>query len=185
MEAWGEDHRILVSDSVSLEKGNLRAICNQAEYLTDEQSLILRMDPIVWQQNQEMRGDQIDIWLDGTEFRGGIIQGNAKVVSMDSVYQDVLEGRTIQIKAVRDTIEKVIIEGQASSVYHIFDEDGVEQGTNTTTGDKIVLDFNSDRLQKVIVESHPGQCTGQFTPNQSSTEGEREVATTAEPSEGF
>lgn len=177
IEAWGEAQRILVSDSVLLEKGKLRAICSQAEYLTDKQTLILRMNPVVWQQDQEMRGDQIDIWLDGTEFRGGVIQGNAKVVSMDSVYQNILEGKTIRIEAVKDTIEKVIVEGQASSIYHIFDEDGNEQGTNTTTGDKIILDFENDRLQEVIVESHPGLCTGLFTPVEHSTENGKEIAT--------
>jgi lipopolysaccharide export system protein LptA len=174
MEAWGQEQRTLVSDSVSIEKGDLKALCNRAEYFSEKQILVLNGKPVVWKQDQEMCGDQIDIRLDETRFTGGIIQGSARVVSTDSVYQDVLEGKMIRIEAVRDTIEKVIVEGQASSVYHIFDEESNEQGTNTTTGDKIVLDFEGDRLKKVSVESRPGQCTGLFTPAESAPEDENE-----------
>ena len=94
---------------------------------------------------------------------------------MDSVYQDVLQGKTIQIEAVRDTIKQVVVDGQASSVYHLFDEEDKEQGTNTTTGDKIVLDFERDRLEKVIVESNPGQCTGLFEPVESPISDKKET----------
>jgi lipopolysaccharide export system protein LptA len=175
MEAWGGEQRVLVTDSVSIDKGDLRAVCERAEYFSEEKTLVLKDNPVIWKQNREMRGDQIDIRLEGTQFRGGTIQGNAQVVSTDSVYQDVLKGKTIQIEAVRDTIKQVIVDGQASSVYHLFDEEDKEQGTNTTTGDKIMLDFERDRLEKVIVESNPGRCTGLFTPIESSVSDKKET----------
>ncbi len=175
MEAWGEEQRVLVLDSVSIDKGDLRAVCERAEYFSKNKTLILKDSPVVWKQDQEMRGDQIDIQLDGTQFRGGIIQGSAQVVSTDSIYQDVLKGKIIRIEAVRDTIKQVVVEEQASSVYHIFDEEDNEQGTNTTTGDRIVLDFNEDRLERVIVESQPGQCTGLFTPVEELSEDKKEA----------
>jgi lipopolysaccharide export system protein LptA len=175
MEAWGGEQRVLVSDSVSIDKGDLRAVCESAEYFSEDKTLVLKDNPVVWKQDQEMRGDQIDIQLDGTQFRGGVIQGNAQVVSTDSIYQDVLKGKTIRIEAVRDTIKKVVVEEQASSVYHIFDEEKNEQGTNTTTGDRIVLDFNKDRLERVIVESNPGQCTGVFVPVEASPADKKET----------
>ena len=180
IEAWGEDQRVVVTDSVRIEKGDLNASCRQAEYRTEEDVLILQEMPVVWHRDQHMRGDRIDILLDELDFKGGLIQGNAEIISKDSTYEDVLKGRQITVEASRDTIRKVVIEGQASSVYHVFDEereDRQEQGINTVTGDRLILTFDRDRLDRVNVESTPAQSTGTYRPkkeNQRGTKTERE-----------
>ena len=174
IEAWGENQRVIVTDSVRIEKGDLIASCRQAEYRTEEDALILLEMPVVWHRDQQMRGDRIDIQLEELDFRGGLIEGNAEIISKDSTYEDVLKGRQITVEASRDTIRKVVIEGQASSVYHVFDEDQQErqeQGINTVTGDRLVLTFDGDRLDRVNVESNPAQSTGTFIPKKGHPKG--------------
>ncbi len=181
IEAWGEDQRVVVTDSVRIEKGDLNASCRLAEYRTEEDVLILQEMPFVWHRDQHMRGDRIDILLDELDFKGSVIQGNAEIISKDSTYEDILKGRQITIEASRDTIRKVVIEGQASSVYHVFDEEQEErqeQGINTVTGDRLILTFDGDRLDRVNVESTPAQSTGTYRPkreNQKGTATEREL----------
>lgn len=169
IEAWGDDQRVVVSDSVRIEKDELRAICQKAEYHAEGDSLILEDLPVVWHRDHEMRGERIDILLDGVNFQGGIIQGRAEVISSDSLYKDVLKGGEIVVEVRRDTIRKVIIDGQASSLYHVFEEGPkgrTEQGVNTVTGDRIELFFDGDRLDRVVVKSSPARCSGIFKPNE-------------------
>ena len=164
MEAWGQEQRVVVTDSVRIEKGDLKGSCQKAEYRSRENVLVLEKMPVVWQRGQRMQGDRIDIRLEGVRFQGGFIQGKAEIVSTDSTLEDVLKGQQILVEARDDTIRKVIVEGQASSLYHVVDEDDLDQGVNSVTGDRIILTFDGDRLDQVKVESSPGQCTGVYTP---------------------
>ena len=169
IESWGGEQRVLVSDSVRLEKDDWKAVCQSAEYHSEKDLLFLEKRPIVWYRDQEMRGDTIDIRLKEVQFREGIIRGNAQIVSRDSTFEDVLKGQQITIEVYytsEDTIQTVIVEGQASSLYHIFNEEEREQGVNSVTGDRIVLTFIGDHLERVKVESDPGQSTGIFTPKE-------------------
>lgn len=169
IESWGGEQRVLVSDSVRIEKDDWRAVCQSAEYHSEEDLLFLEETPVVWYRDQEMRGDSIDIRLKEVEFQEGVIRGNAQIVSGDSTFEDVLKGQEITIEAYytsEDTIQKVIVRGQASSLYHIFDEEEKEQGVNSVTGDRIVLTFIGDHLERVKVESDPGHSTGIFTPKE-------------------
>lgn len=169
IESWGGEQRVLVSDSVRIEKDDWKAVCQSAEYHSEEELLFLEQTPVVWYRDQEMRGDTIDIQLKGVQFREGVIRGKAQIVSRDSTFEDILKGQHITIEAYytnEDTIQKVIVKGQASSLYHIFDEEEKEQGINSVTGDRIVLTFIGDHLERVKVESDPGQSTGIFTPKE-------------------
>lgn len=169
IEAWGDDQRAVVTDSVRIEKGDLSAVCQRAEYRSKGDSLILEKLPVVWHRGHEMRGERIDILLDGIRFQGGIIQGRAEVVSTDSLARDVLKGREIHVEVRRDTIRRVVVDGQASSLYHVFEEDRkgrTEQGMNTVTGDRIELFFDGDRLDRVVVKSDPAKCSGTYKPDE-------------------
>ena len=173
IEAWGDEQRIVVTDSVQIDKGNLRAVCLKADYMAQADSLILDETPIVWHRDHEMRGDHIDILLDGVDFHGGIIRGNAEIISKDSTTEDLLEGAEIFVEVHRDTIRKVVVEGQARSVYHVFEEDDRErreQGTNTVTGDRLILMFKDEQLDRVLVESDPAQSTGTYIPERPRQE---------------
>ena len=162
VEVWGGEDRVVISDSVRISKGDFSATCQRAEYRSKEESLLLEETPFVLHRNQEMRGERIDVSLEGIEFKGGVIRGDAEIVSVDTAFKDILTGQTITIEARADTIRKVIVEGQATSVYHVHDEERDEEGVNTVSGDRIVLEFDGEDLERVLVESDPGQCTGVY-----------------------
>jgi hypothetical protein len=44
----------------------------------------------------------------------------------------------------------------------VYNEETGEEGVNSVTGDRLVMTFESDRLEHVLVESNPGQCTGVY-----------------------
>ncbi len=174
IEAWGEEQRVLVSDSVWINKGDLIATCQSADFQSDADLLVMTDQPVLWYREQEMKGGTIQVRFDHFRFQGGQIQGDATVVSIDSLFQDVLRGETITIVASDDTIRSVIVEEQASSVYHVYDEQDEYQGMNSVTGDRIVLMLRDERIEKITVESDPGLSTGTYTPNPSLEKAESE-----------
>jgi lipopolysaccharide export system protein LptA len=168
IEGWGREQRVLVSDSVSILRDDLKAVSQKAEYRANEERLCMVNSPIVWYQDQVMDGDTIDIQLYGIHFGGGTIRGRAKIISKDSTFEDVLKGRQIEVEVRDDTIRTVIVEGQAESLYHIVNKTDGTQGVNSVSGDRIVLTFTTGRLDRVQVESSPGQCAGAYTPEKEN-----------------
>jgi lipopolysaccharide export system protein LptA len=169
METWGKERRAVVTDSVSIEQKNMKASARLADYFSVQNLLILRHSPRVVQTNREITGDSMFIRLKDMRFEGGRVFGKAKIVSRDSTGQDELKGSQITIEARGDTLDRVIVEGQAQSFFHAQDENRREQGVNATTGDRIEMTFKGGRLQVVDVTSSPGLCTGEYQPDGEKT----------------
>lgn len=164
MEAWGQTQRFLATDSVMIEKKELKAICRKALYDSQAEKLYLRLSPVVWQNEQRMSGDSIDIQLNGVDFGGGVIRGRAEVLTVDSTREDRLKGQIIELIASQDTMRKIIVSAQASSLYHIKDQETGEEGINSVEGDRIEMTFEQGELERIKVTSLPGQSSGIYKP---------------------
>lgn len=62
-----------------------------------------------------------------------------------------------------EKVEKILVEGTATSVYHVIEE-GKEQGKVRVQGDKITLFVDNQILKRVLIESDPGSSTGRYWP---------------------
>ena len=166
MEAWQDSGLVSVCDSVEARTDDLRAACSQLRFLSDQDSIFLQGEPVVWQEDQRMDGDTITILLDEMTVKKGWIIGRARIVSTDTARADMMSGRAIIFTAETDSLKKVLVSGQATSVYYV-DED--EKGINTFSGDSISLTFHGKKLQRLIVESSPGKSSGRFIPRETET----------------
>ena len=164
METWGKDKRALITDSASIEQTDMKATGRIAEYWSGRNLLILRSSPKVIQFERQITGDSMAIRLKDMRFQGGQVFGKARIVSSDSMGQDELKGSRITIEARGDTLDRVTVEEQAESFMRLEDEGAAEQGVNTATGDRIVLEFDGGKLKCVDVTSRPGLSTGKYAP---------------------
>lgn len=164
METWGAERRTTVTDSVRIEQDGLGADAGAAEYRSAGELLILTRSPRVTQPGRVITGDSMAIRIQDARFAGGSVFGRAGIVSEDSAGRDVLKGGRIFISARGDTLERVVVEEQAESAFRVSDENGRPQGVNEASGDRIVIEFDGNRLLSVEVESRPASSTGVFTP---------------------
>ena len=167
MEAWSDSQKVVISDSVRIAQGALKAQCRRATYWGKTGRLLLEFSPIVWQESQEMQADTIDMAIAKGKLRSGMLKGHAQVTSTDTSDQGSMTGRTIHFGAEQDSLREVWITGQATNVYHVPEEEETP-GVNTFTGDRILLVFKGKELQRVKVLSDPGLSTGKFTPEKTS-----------------
>jgi len=169
LEAWGGDERFIATDNVLIIKNNMKAICQKANYSADTELLKLEGFPIVWQNNQEMKGNTILIQLEGVNFSGGEILGKGEIITIDSTREDILRGQHIEIIASNDTVRQLIVSDQASSIYHVKDQESGEEGINSVSGDQILIFFIQGELERVKVTSQPGQSNGIYKPDLNTT----------------
>lgn len=162
MQAWSDSGLVTVHDSVRVFKDEMRAECSLLRYTSEQDSIVLSGNPIVWQEQQRLSGDTIRIVLDDMNVRKGYLAGHARIVSIDTARSDMMTGNSIRFSAETDSVRLVHVIGQATSVYYV---DEGETGTNTFSGDEIFMTFHGKKLYRLVVNSDPGKSTGRFQPD--------------------
>ncbi|MBN1895419.1 hypothetical protein JW906_13040 [bacterium] len=163
MEGWGESQKVLVTDSVRVRKGEVRAEAGLLEYTADDRRLLLKIRPVIHEKKQILRGDTVEFFLVNDEFDRGSLRGNASMSQKDSLTEDILKGNLIFLTTEPDSMRRVVVQGRAESVYHSEEEEG-GKGKNQLSGDRLTLLFRAGEIQWIQVESNPGLCAGTFTP---------------------
>jgi lipopolysaccharide export system protein LptA len=168
IELFEGGKRAKVSRQVKITRSNTRAECGEAEYFRDTERLELRLDPVAWQENDKLTGKRIDLFLDGQKLIRAHVVDSAEVTSTIDTLKvgkrlNTLSGQQITMLLRDEKVEKVVVEGTATSVYHVIEE-GKEQGKVRVQGDKITLFVDNQVLKRVIIESDPGSSTGRFWP---------------------
>jgi lipopolysaccharide export system protein LptA len=143
----------LATDSVRIRKGELYAVCDSAVYNIDEEKINLKINPIAWQAESEMQGQQIDLLLDSLVLKEIMITGDAQIKSpSDSVKGkfDYLRGKSIEVILKERKPHKITARQNASSIY-LLKEDEVEQGTNTASSDSIIIYFQAGEIDSIAI----------------------------------
>jgi lipopolysaccharide export system protein LptA len=169
MELFKGSERALISDSVKIHHKSGRAKCDQAEYFQKDKKVILRGNPIVWQKQDKLAGQEIELVFDRNKLQSVKVMKQAWVTSpadtnnLNNNRINKLTGDEITILLENDAIKQVLVKGQATSYYHIYEKNEYK-GMNKIIGDNITMLLTKGEIQKIIVESNPGASSGIFYP---------------------
>jgi len=168
MELYQGGERAVVIDSVVITHRNGTSNCNRAEYYKSEDRLLLREEPIVWQKQDKMSGQEIEMFFADRKLRQVIIKKDALVTSppdttLETTEMNKLIGDQITLYLVENELNKVLVEGKATCYYHIF-EKGEYKGENKIIGDKIAMYIVNREINRITIESNPEISFGTYFP---------------------
>lgn len=168
MEVFEGGKRAKVKNNVKITRDKTRAECGEAEYFSDDERLELRIKPVAWQAQDEIRGKLISLFFIEEKLIRAHVNEQANVVSkVDTLANDdrvnTLSGGEITMFFENDRVKRMLVERTATSFYHVIEE-GKDKGRNRAQGDRITLHFDENKIERVIVESKPGVSTGKFVP---------------------
>ncbi len=165
--------RAKVTGKVEITKQKTRAHCEEAEYFRKEGRLDLRVDPVAWQERDELRGELIELFITNQKLKQVKVTGKATMTSpVDTATVDTasnsqrlnsLSGGKMSLQFKDEQVERVLVEEAATSVYHVI-EKGVDQGMNRVQGDRITLFLSNKELKRILIASDPGKSNGKFVP---------------------
>ena len=163
MESYRDSLRRLVAiDSVRLWRKSLAATARLGFFLTELDSIILRGEPIVWYEENQISGDSIFLKLEKRKLRTVYVRGDAFAISVsDSLFPsrfDQMSGEEITMSVAGDKIQRIDVERTASSLYFLY-EDVIDSagrrkepnGLNKTTGDRVIVEFVDGKSDKIRV----------------------------------
>lgn len=169
METFAGGDHFRASGQVKITQPGIEATCQRADFLKAEERTVLVGSPRAWRRNQEISCDTLKIYSQDARLVRAQAVGNAVSTSeADTLnpgrWVNRLSGEliTFYFDASED-LERVVVESQATSLYHIVD-DNLYRGANEVTGDRIQLLFSDGAVETVQVESDPGSSTGTFKP---------------------
>jgi len=169
MEMFDDGRRYQLAGRVHIRRDSIDAYCGRLTYLRASQKLQLIEQPWAERGRDVMRGQEMEILLHKERVVGlHLLKQTAVLSRVDSTQSrseqfDLLTGERMEIAFQDDEISHVVVRGQATSYYHVY-EDTTAKGMNKALGDEIRLYFTDGVLERVKVISSPGSSSGVFYP---------------------
>ncbi len=174
MEVLNGGDKAIVTDSVHIIHKDGNTTCQQAEFYKEEEYALLKTDPVMHQQFDEISGEEVEMRFQDKELKQVIISINALVTSpVDTLapngLMNRLNGDKITIELDQRKLKKVLVEGKATSHHYVVEKDeskGLEEykGLNKVIADKITMYLKNSKPEKIIFESNPGTSDGIYYP---------------------
>jgi lipopolysaccharide export system protein LptA len=170
VETYDRGQRTIVTGGVEITKPGIKAQCGRAEHIVSEEKIILSEKPIVWQTNQQISGDTLLLFMKDSQLVRAEVVGNALATSdADTLnkgrWVNKLTGQNMNFYFADEKVEKVVVENQATSIYHVI-EDNQYKGFNEVSGERIELFLSDGEVNRVLVDGNPEVSRGKYSPPQ-------------------
>jgi hypothetical protein len=177
MELHLDTGEAIVYNDVTITRESMIASCGRARYVDAEDVIFLEEEPVVRENESQLRGRQMTITLEGDQITEIRVQGNADgryLSAADSVGQHsgehLLTAQEIVFFLEDERIERIRAQGNATSVYIPHQESAAGYGTNHTSGDRLEIFLRQERVVRAVVE---GGAQGRYV----TVEGDRSDTT--------
>ncbi|NQS97306.1 MAG: hypothetical protein HQ591_02520 [candidate division Zixibacteria bacterium] len=151
---FNPESRAQASDSVEILKDEVTGNCEILQYFTEEDYALMEVEPVVFRELDEIKGDSIYLYFVEEKIEHIEIFGHASVFSPPEGGQEgdfnKMFGNRIFIYLLEGQIEKIDVAGNARSLYYLYEKEEFK-GVNQATGDKIYLRFAQGKIETINV----------------------------------
>ena len=195
MEYYTEQKRGIAKKDVLVTKGTMKAECDSAILLNNENKIILEGNPEAQKERDRLSGEKMEIYLVDEKVERIEIFGSAKAshiemedsISQPTSYESLAEGegkeshlsgKEMVFWLEEEELNEVKASGNAGSIYYPSQKgrsgtaEGVSGDKNEASGDTINLFLSGDRIQRVLIK---GGALGTYSfPSEGSASGGKE-----------
>jgi lipopolysaccharide export system protein LptA len=142
--------------SVKIFKSDLQAVCDSLYYSDVDSIFRLFEQPISWSDTTQFLGDTMTIKLTNDNVSDLVALNNAFISSVDfDKYYNQIKGRYIHSYLDSNVLQRMLIKGNAESLYMIKDGDDKYIGPNYTACSHMMFYFDNDELDNVKYYTEP------------------------------
>lgn len=150
---------------VRVYRSNLQAVCDSLFYSTRDSILDINGQPIIWSDNQQVRGNHMRMYMKNNAADYLHVERNASVVSQeqaDTSFYNQSSGDDLKAYFLNNKVHRVTIEGNARSIYIPHNEDDEMIGlVSLEQGDIEMYMDSAGQMEKIKVAPQP---KGKFFP---------------------
>jgi lipopolysaccharide export system protein LptA len=146
-----EAKKLIARRNVRFFKSDMQGKCDTLTYLMADSTIRMRDNPILWAEDSQLTGTDIDILLKNQSIDYVLQRGNAFVISQDSIEGfNQIKGMDITSRFLNGNIHRVNVDGEkAETIYWIRDDDGGLIGIDVSNSETMVIEMKDNSIDKI------------------------------------
>ena len=151
--------------NVRIFRDDFQAIADSIHWSAQDSTIFMRGRPVLWHENQQILGHEIDILLNDSTIERVYIRGSAFAIEDRGVTDQFnqLSGRNMTVYFRDGEMRRVFVEGNAESIYYLTEDDGFVIGLNRTQSSEMAIDIENQEIEQ-IWWGGAGTASGRTTP---------------------
>jgi lipopolysaccharide export system protein LptA len=143
--------QIFAYPNVRFYRVDLQGICDTMHYVSADSILYLKKDPVIWNEDNQLMGDAIDVYLNDSTIEKAVVKNYAFGIQKRPVENQFnqLKGKNLTAHFVNGEIRHVLVEGSAESLYYLLEKDSTVIGLNRTESPYLSMDLFDEKLEKL------------------------------------
>lgn len=131
---------------------DLQGVADSLVFSTKDSCLTMYKDPILWNQNQQLVGEKICIYMnDSTIDWAHIINQALSVEQLDSLLYNQVTGKEMKSYFRNRQMYKTEVIGSVRVVYYPMDSDSTLIGMNVSETSKLDIYLQNQKLEKMVM----------------------------------
>ena len=146
-----EAKKLIARRHVRFFKSDLQGKCDTLTYLMEDSIIRMRVAPILWAEDSQMTGTDIDIKIKESTVEWVLQKGNAFIISQDTIEGfNQIKGKDITSLFKDGDIHHVNVDGdQAETIYWIRDDDGGLIGIDVSKSETMVIEMEQQNVSVI------------------------------------
>lgn len=143
-----EAEKLIARRNVRFFKSDMQGKCDTLTYLKADSIIQMRMAPVLWAEDSQLTGIDIDIKLKDQNVDWVLQKGNAFIISKDSIEgYNQIKGNDITSRFRNGNIHRVNVDGdKAETIYWIRDDDGGLIGIDVSNSATMVIEMEKQSV---------------------------------------
>ncbi|HAR39152.1 MAG TPA: hypothetical protein DCS09_11600 [Porphyromonadaceae bacterium] len=155
------DTLVMITDSVHRDikayyevrffRADLQGVCDSLHYSSRDSMVYMIGDPVVWNENNQILGNQINVYLNDSTIEKAIVKDYALAIQdrLDQERYNQLSGRDMTAFFRNGDIYHVLVEGNAESLYYLTEKDSTIIGLNKTESAYLSMDIENEQIKRL------------------------------------
>ena len=143
-----EVEKLIARRNVRFYKSDMQGKCDTLTYLKADSTIRMRVNPILWAEDSQMSGTDIDIKLNDQSIEWVMQRGNGFIISKDTIEGfNQIKGTDITSLFRDGNIYRVNIDGtKAETIYWIRDDEGGLIGIDISDSETMVIEMKDNGI---------------------------------------
>lgn len=141
---------------------DIQGVCDSMQFNSRDSILYMYNDPILWNEQYQLYGDTILIYMaDSTIDHAHVQQFAFAIQQVDTGYYNQLKGNDLKAYFNGQAVRQIDVSGNAESIFYPIEKDGSMVGLNATKSGYLTIWLKDNKLDKLKIWPSP---QGTMTP---------------------
>jgi len=142
--------------NVKIYNKDYQSISDSLAYFPDDSTYILYNNPVLWSDSTQITGDTISILSKSGSIDQIYARNNGFITNLiaENLYNQI-KGIKVTSYFKNDSLNKMDVDGNAETIYHMQDDNKALTGTVKTVCSKIHFDFKNNEIKTIYFHGEP------------------------------